>query len=152
MASTDAAQDATQDQAAAVADIVVTAQRREQRLQEVPLAVSAFSMESLEDGKVESLLNLDGKVPNVVLAPVGAYPFASAFYIRGLGYADVESSFEPSVGVELDGVYLSRNVGAVQDFFDVGGITILRFRCPWPTDLRFERASGTACRCRRCAD
>jgi len=126
MASTDAAQDATQDQAAAVADIVVTAQRREQRLQEVPLAVSAFSMESLEDGKVESLLNLDGKVPNVVLAPVGAYPFASAFYIRGLGYADVESSFEPSIGVELDGVYLSRNVGAVQDFFDVGGITILR--------------------------
>lgn len=112
--------------AAAVEDIVVTAQRREQRLQDVPLAVSAFSMESLEDGKVESLLNLDGKVPNVVLAPVGAYPFASAFYIRGLGYADVESSFEPSVGVELDGVYLSRNVGAVQDFFDIGGVTILR--------------------------
>lgn len=112
--------------AAAVEDIVVTAQRREQRLQDVPLAVSAFSMESLEDGKVESLLNLDGKAPNVVLAPVGAYPFASAFYIRGLGYADVESSFEPSVGVELDGVYLSRNVGAVQDFFDIGGVTILR--------------------------
>lgn len=112
--------------AAAVEDIVVTAQRREQRLQDVPLAVSAFSVESLEDGKVESLLNLDGKVPNVVLAPVGAYPFASAFYIRGLGYADVESSFEPSVGVELDGVYLSRNVGAVQDFFDIGGVTILR--------------------------
>ena len=112
--------------AAAVEDIVVTAQRREQRLQDVPLAVSAFSMESLEDGKVESLLNLDGKVPNVVLAPVGAYPFASAFYIRGLGYADVESSFEPSVGVELDGVYLSRNVVAVQDFFDIGGVTILR--------------------------
>ncbi len=117
---------ASAPQAAAVADIVVTAQRREQRLQDVPLAVSAFSMESLEDGKVESLLNLDGKVPNVVLAPVGAYPFASAFYIRGLGYADVESSFEPSVGVELDGVYLSRNVGAVQDFFDIGGVTILR--------------------------
>lgn len=109
-----------------VSDIVVTAQRREQRLQEVPLAVSAFSMETLQDGKVESLLNLDGKVPNVVLAPVGAYPFASAFFIRGLGYADVESSFEPSVGVELDGVYLSRNVGAVQDFFDIGGVTILR--------------------------
>src|SRR5690606_13254605 len=62
---------ASEAPAAAVADIVVTAQRREQRLQDVPLAVSAFSMESLEDGKVESLLNLDGKVPNVVLAPVG---------------------------------------------------------------------------------
>ena len=114
------------DAVSTVSDIVVTAQRREQRLQEVPLAVSAFSMETLQDGKVESLLNLDGKVPNVVLAPVGAYPFASAFFIRGLGYADVESSFEPSVGVELDGVYLSRNVGAVQDFFDIGGVTILR--------------------------
>ncbi|GAA0386234.1 TonB-dependent receptor [Brevundimonas terrae] len=126
MASTDAAQDTTQEQAAQVSDIVVTAQRREQRLQEVPLAVSAFSMESLQDSKVESLTSLDGKIPNVVLAPVGAYPFASAFFIRGLGFADVESSFEPSVGVELDGVYLSRNVGAVQDFFDVGGVTILR--------------------------
>ncbi len=113
-------------QTATVDDIVVTAQRREQRLQDVPLAVSAFGAEALADGKVESLVNLDGKIPNVLLAPVGAYPFASAFFIRGLGFADVESSFEPSVGVELDGVYLSRNVGAVQDFFDVDGVTVLR--------------------------
>ncbi|NWK96049.1 hypothetical protein DM806_10245 [Sphingobium lactosutens] len=110
----------------AVDDIVVTAQRREQRLQDVPLAVSAFNEASLTTGKVDSLVNLDGKMPNVLLAPVGAYPFASAFFIRGLGFSDVESSFEPSVGVELDGVYLSRNVGAVQDFFDVEGVTVLR--------------------------
>ena len=124
----DAASSAQPEQAdvATVGDIVVTAQRREQKLQDVPLAVSAFGAEALADGKVESLVSLDGKIPNVILAPVGAYPFASAFFIRGLGFADVESSFEPSVGVELDGVYLSRNVGAVQDFFDIDGVTILR--------------------------
>lgn len=115
-----------QVETATIGDVVVTAQRREQKLQDVPLAVSAFGAEALADGKIESLTSLDGKIPNVVLAPVGAYPFASAFFIRGLGFADVESSFEPSVGVELDGVYLSRNVGAVQDFFDIGGVTILR--------------------------
>lgn len=117
---------AIETETATVGDVVVTAQRREQKLQDVPLAVSAFGAEALADGKVESLVSLDGKIPNVILAPVGAYPFASAFFIRGLGFADVESSFEPSVGVELDGVYLSRNVGAVQDFFDIGGVTILR--------------------------
>lgn len=121
-------QEATANEQAgtAVADIIVTAQRREQRLQEVPLAVSAFDVEALADSKVESLLNLDGKIPNVVLAPVGAYPFASAFYIRGLGFADVESSYEPSVGVEIDGVYMTRNSGAIQDFFDIGSVSILR--------------------------
>lgn len=125
LASTEATQN-TQEQAATVDDIIVTAQRREQRLQDVPLAVSAFNVEALADAKVESLLNLDGRVPNVVLAPVGAYPFASAFYIRGLGFADVESSYEPSVGVEIDGVYMTRNSGAIQDFFDIQSVTILR--------------------------
>lgn len=115
-----------QAEIATIGDVIVTAQRREQKLQDVPLAVSAFGAEALADGKVEGLLDLDGKVPNVILAPVGAYPFASAFFIRGLGSTDIESSFEPSVGVELDGVYLSRNVGAIQDFFDIDGVTILR--------------------------
>lgn len=129
--ATPAAAETTQDprsqqDVSTVEDIIVTAQRREERLQEVPLAVSAFNVEALADSKVESLLNLDGRVPNVVLAPVGAYPFASAFYIRGLGFADVESSYEPSVGVEIDGVYMTRNSGAIQDFFDIGSVSILR--------------------------
>lgn len=107
-------------------EIIVTAQKRAERLQDVPLAVSAFGTQQLEDGKVQSILNLDGKIPNVVLAPVGAFAFAGAFSIRGIGFADVESSFEPTVGLDIDGVYLARNVGAVQDFFDIDQVTVLR--------------------------
>lgn len=109
-----------------IGEVVVTAQKREQNLQEVPLAVTAFNAESLQTQSVLSLTDLNSKVPNVVLAPVGAYPYASAFFIRGLGFADVESTFEPSVGVEMNGVYLARNSGALQDFFDIGSVEILR--------------------------
>ena len=107
-------------------EVVVTAQKREQRLQDVPLSVTAFTAKTLENQATQSLTDLNAKSPNVVLAPVGAYPYASAFYMRGLGFADVESSFEPSVGVEMNGVYLARNSGALQDFFDIASVEVLR--------------------------
>jgi iron complex outermembrane receptor protein len=109
-----------------IEEIVVTAQKREQSLQEVPLAVTAFGSDQLEAQSVNSLTDLSAKAPNVVLAPVGAYPYASAFFIRGLGFADVESTFEPAVGVEMNGIYLARNSGALQDFFDIESVEILR--------------------------
>ena len=118
------AQDAASD--TQVEEIVVTAQKREQNLQDVPVAVSAFGTQQLEAQSVQSLTDLSAKAPNVVLAPVGAYPYASAFFIRGLGFADVESTSEPSVGVEMNGVYLARNSGALQDFFDIESVEILR--------------------------
>ncbi|MET0272148.1 MAG: TonB-dependent receptor [Phenylobacterium sp.] len=114
------------DGGAQVEEVVVTAQKREQNLQDVPVAVSAFSSDALQAQSVQSLVDLSAKAPNVVLAPVGAYPYASAFYIRGLGFADVESTFEPAVGVEMNGVYLARNSGALQDFFDIESVEILR--------------------------
>ncbi len=114
------------DEPAQVEEVVVTAQKREQKLQDVPVAVSAFAEKQLEAQAVQSLTDLSAKSPNVVLAPVGAYPYASAFFIRGLGFADVESTFEPAVGVEMNGVYLARNSGALQDFFDISSVEILR--------------------------
>jgi len=117
---------ATADETAALQEVVVTAQRREERLQDVPLAVSAFSERDLQNAKVQTLSDLDGKLPNVSLSPVGAFPFGAAFSIRGLGFADIESTFEPTVGVEINGVYLSRNVGAITDLFDVENVTVLR--------------------------
>jgi iron complex outermembrane receptor protein len=119
-----------QDPAPAVDDsdeeVVVTSQKREQKLQDVPLSVTAFTAKTLADQSVQSLTNLSSKAPNVVLAPVGFSAFASAFYIRGLGFADVESSFEPSVGTEINGVYLTRNSGALMDFYDIQSVEILR--------------------------
>ncbi len=109
-----------------IEDIIVTAQRREQNLQDVAASVTAFDTANLQQQSVLNLTDLNSKVPNVVLAPVGAYPYASAFFIRGLGFADVESTFEPAVGVEMNGIYLARNSGALQDFFDIESVEILR--------------------------
>jgi iron complex outermembrane receptor protein len=107
-------------------EVVVTAQRREERLQDVPLAVSAFSAAELQNLQVNTIADLDGRVPNAILEPVGAFPFAAAFTIRGIGFADVESTFEPAVGVEVNGVYIADNVGAIVDLYDVDGIEVLR--------------------------
>ena len=107
-------------------EIVVTAQKREQRLQDVPVAVTAFTASTLENQSTQGLTDLSAKAPNLLLAPVSAAPYAGAFFIRGLGFADVESSFEPSVGVEFNGVYLARNSGALMDFFDIASVEVLR--------------------------
>lgn len=109
-----------------VAEIIVTAQKRAERLQDVPLAVTAFNTQSLQAATVTNITNLDGMIPNVTLEAVATFPNASAFSIRGLGFGDVESTFEPTVGEELNGVYLSRNVGATQDFFDIDSVEVRR--------------------------
>jgi iron complex outermembrane receptor protein len=110
----------------ALEEIVVTAQRRAERLQDVPIAVSAFNAATLQNLKVSTVSDLDGKMPNVSLSPVGAFPFSAAFAIRGLGFIDVESTFEPAVGVEVNGIYIARNVGAVTDLYDVDSLSVLR--------------------------
>jgi iron complex outermembrane recepter protein len=118
------AQDKTD--ASAPEEVVVTAQKRAQRLQDVPLAVSAFSDQQIADSAAQNLTDFSSKVPNVILAPVGAFPYAGGFFIRGLGFADVESTYEPAVGTEVNGVYYARNSGATSDFFDLGSIEVLR--------------------------
>jgi iron complex outermembrane receptor protein len=109
-----------------LAEVIVTAQKREQKVQDVPLAITAFNAETIKAASVVNLTDLDGKIPNVTLEAVATFPNASAFSIRGLGFGDVESTFEPTVGVEVNGVYLVRNVGATQDLFDVSSIEVLR--------------------------
>jgi len=109
-----------------VAEIIVTAQKREQRVQDVPLAITAFNARTLKNSTITNLTNLDGQIPNVTLEAVATFPNASSFSIRGLGFGDVESTFEPTVGEEVNGVYLARNVGATQDLFDVDSVEVRR--------------------------
>ena len=111
---------------AQVTEVIVTAQKREQKVQDVPIAVTAFNAATIKNATVLNLTDLSGKIPNVTLDAVATFPNASSFAIRGLGFGDVESTFEPTVGVEVNGVYLARNVGATQDLFDLAGIEVLR--------------------------
>lgn len=110
----------------AIEEIVVTAQKRAESLQDVPLAVSAFDESIIESRFMTDLTDLNSLAPNVVLQPVGAFSYGGAFSIRGMSYSDIDSAGEPSVGVVIDGVQLARNAGNLMDMHDVERIEVLR--------------------------
>jgi iron complex outermembrane receptor protein len=134
MASPAVAQEAAaQPQAAAdtggIAEIVVTAQKRAENVQDVPISISAFTAGALEERAVTSVAGLSSLAPNVTLD--GGTPFSGssqvlAAYIRGIGANDFAFNIDPGVGVYLDGVYLARSVGANQDLPDVERVEVLK--------------------------
>lgn len=106
--------------------IVVTARKRNETLQDVPIAVSAFTTADLRTQNVLNLGDLQGKVPSLqVYAARGSNTTLTA-YIRGIGQADPTWGFDPAVGIYLDDVYLARPQGAMLDVFDVERIEVLR--------------------------
>jgi iron complex outermembrane recepter protein len=106
--------------------VTVTARKREETLQDVPIAVSAFTAASLFKQNVQNLADLQGKVPSLqVYAARGSNTTLTA-YIRGVGQADPTWGFDPGVGIYLDDVYLARPQGAVLGVFDVNRIEVLR--------------------------
>ena len=106
--------------------ITVTARKREETLQEIPVAVTAFTAEALDKLNVEDLSDLGGQVPNLTIyAARGASSTVTA-YIRGVGQADPTWGADPGVGIYLDDVYIARPQGALLDVFDVSRIEVLR--------------------------
>jgi iron complex outermembrane recepter protein len=120
------ATDAKPINAKQLGQVTVTARKREETLQDVPIAVSAFTAASLFKQNVQNLADLQGKVPSLqVYAARGSNTTLTA-YIRGVGQADPTWGFDPGVGIYLDDVYLARPQGAVLDVFDVNRIEVLR--------------------------
>ena len=106
--------------------VTVTARKREETLQDVPIAVSAFTSAALFKQNVQNLGDLQGKVPSLqVYAARGSNTTMTA-YIRGVGQADPTWGFDPGVGIYLDDVYMARPQGALLDVFDVNRIEVLR--------------------------
>ena len=109
-----------------LADIVVTAQRRSESVQTVPIAVSAFSAAQLEARGVTSTLDLIQYVPNLFGSNNTGLGSANAYYIRGLGNTETIATFDPPVGTYVDDIYLSRQNANNFAFFDVERIEVLR--------------------------
>jgi iron complex outermembrane receptor protein len=109
------------------AEIVVTAQFREQRLQDTPLAITAIDAATLEARSQTNLADVVKQAPNVVLLPATAAfgPSISAS-IRGLGQGDFNPALEPGVGLYIDDVYYPRLTGANFDLLDVERVEVLR--------------------------
>ncbi|RHW18581.1 TonB-dependent receptor [Sphingomonas gilva] len=105
-------------------DIIVTAQKREESIQDVPIAVSAFSGESLEDLKIEGGSELLRAVPNVTFSKANFSGYN--FSIRGIGTKAVSSSTDPAVAVSFNNTPLIRNRLFEQEFFDIERVEVLR--------------------------
>ncbi len=107
-------------------DIIVTARRRDESLIEVPIAVTAFSGETLEARGVPDITGLQFKAPNLTLQVARGSNSTLIAFIRGVGQQDPLWGFEPGVGLYIDDVYVARPQGAVLDIFDVERVEILR--------------------------
>jgi iron complex outermembrane receptor protein len=112
--------------AATVEELVVTARRREESLKDVPVAVSAFSAETLERQAANDITTLSQTSPNTTVQTARGSNSTLISYIRGIGQQDPLWGYEPGVGLYVDDVYIYRPQGAVLDVFDVSRIEVLR--------------------------
>src|SRR3954452_928246 len=108
-------------------EVVVTAQFREQRVQDAPLAITAISAEMLESRNQTSIVDVANQAPNVVLKPAPA-PYGPAIqaFIRGVGQSDFNYALEPGVGIYVDDVYYSTITGSILDLLDLDRVEVLR--------------------------
>lgn len=106
--------------------VTVTARKREETLQEVPVAVTAFTPETLDKLNIQDLGDLGVQVPNLTVYAARGSTSTVTAYIRGIGQADPLWGVDPGVGIYLDDVYIARPQGALLDVFDVGRIEVLR--------------------------
>ena len=121
-----AAQTATAPPQTGVEDIVVTAQRREESLQDVPIAITAFTSAELERRNISSALDLVQYVPNFVGHNNTGLATANAYFIRGVGDTESLASKDPPVGTYVDELFFSRQSANNFSFFDVERVEVLR--------------------------
>ncbi len=118
------AQDAAET--ADTGEIFVTARRREETLQDTPVAITAVNAAMLENKATTNIGDLMGAAPNLLITQQNSGAQAANLSIRGLTYADIEKSQDPTVGVVIDGVFIGTNTGQLADFFDIQQIEVLR--------------------------
>jgi len=112
-----------------IQEITVTAQRRAENIQDVPIAVTALTSQVLEQKGVNDVSQITNYIPNVVIdnnAPFAGSTSVLSAYIRGIGQNDFAFNFDPGVGVYVDGVFYARTVGANVDLLDVERIEVLK--------------------------
>lgn len=110
-------------------EIVVNARGVEEGLQDAPIAVSAFTGETLDYRGVDSLNQIERFVPSLTLQNNPSFGGASnsaAIYLRGVGQKEFLPTTEPGVGLYVDGVYVARSVGAILDIIDIERLEVLR--------------------------
>jgi iron complex outermembrane receptor protein len=110
-------------------EVVITAEKRTETVQQVPIAVSAFSGQTLQDEAIQDISGLARLTPGVNLDTASAFGGSNQILsasIRGIGQDDFAFNLDPGVGVYVDGIYYARTVGANVDLLDVANVDILK--------------------------
>jgi iron complex outermembrane receptor protein len=107
-------------------EITVTARRREESLQDVPIALSAFSAERIVNAGAPDITWLQQSTPNLTLQVARGSNSTLIAFIRGIGQQDPLWGFEPGVGLYVDDVYVARPQGSVLDIYDIERLEVLR--------------------------
>ena len=119
------AQDAPREAASALEEVIVTAQKREESAQSVPIALTALDAAQIEKTYSRDIQDVETLVPNLIVDPILGNGTAS-ISIRGMQLNDVEKSFDPAVAVYLDGIYLANTTGALLQMYDAEAVEVLR--------------------------
>jgi len=107
-------------------EIVVTARKRAESLQDVPLSVTALNTATIERNNIVKIDQIATVTPNIQLQPVSVNPTNISAYIRGIGNRAQEPSQDVPVAISIDGVYLTDIAGSLVDVFDVQQVEVLR--------------------------
>jgi iron complex outermembrane receptor protein len=117
---------AESDNSVGLDEIIVSARKRSEPLQDVPIAVSAFDETSLRQQHIENVEDLSAAAPNLTISKSQGSSNSASVYIRGIGQDNSTVMSENGVGIYIDGVYLARQVGSLVDLIDVAQLEILR--------------------------
>ena len=112
------------DQAVTLDEVIVTAQRREQSLQDVPVAITAFGAETLERTAATGIQDVVGKAPGVTLTQFNIGE--PQVFIRGVGTTSDSAASDPSIGVSIDEVSIGRAGASALAFLDIQRVEVLR--------------------------
>ncbi|MCB1689231.1 MAG: TonB-dependent receptor [Halioglobus sp.] len=107
-------------------EVFVTAEKRIESIQDVPISIVAFNQEALENLGISDIKDLAAQVPNVQIGEFTGSPTTVRLFIRGVGQGDVQITQDPSVALYMDGVYIGSSVGTAFETADLQRIEVLR--------------------------
>ncbi len=113
-------------QTSGLEEVVVTAQKKEENLQDAPIAVTAITASTIDDLDLTNIVDLAGMAPNVHIINTPSNNTAATIAIRGGSTTNPAITWEPTVGMYLDGVYLGKGQGSIFDVVDLERVEILR--------------------------
>ena len=107
-------------------EIVVTAQKRSESLQEVPISIVAFSGDEIERLNISNTIDLVKNIPGMTGVNNVGLPQAAAYFIRGIGQDESVSTMDPAVGTFVDGVFMSRQIANNSRLYDLESVEVLK--------------------------